>query len=43
VHLAVALPLASGEYWYVLSDEPTEVKTCPSTRPPFAICRKYWH
>jgi hypothetical protein len=27
VHLAVARPLASDEYWYVISDEPTEVKT----------------
>jgi len=27
VHLAVARPLASDEYWYVVSDEPTEVKT----------------
>src|SRR5262245_11506136 len=27
VHRAVARPLASDEYWYVISDEPTEVKT----------------
>jgi hypothetical protein len=27
VHLAVARPLASDEYWSVISDEPTEVKT----------------
>ena len=27
VHLAVARPLASAEYWYVISDEPTDVKT----------------
>ena len=27
MHLAVARPLASDEYWYVISDEPTEVKT----------------
>jgi hypothetical protein len=27
VHLAVARPLASDEYWYVISDEPTDVKT----------------
>jgi hypothetical protein len=26
-HLAVARPLGSDEYWYVISDEPTEVKT----------------
>jgi Transposase DDE domain len=27
VHLAVARPLASNEYWYVISDEPTEVQS----------------
>lgn len=27
LHLAIARPLASNEYWYVISDEPTEVKT----------------
>ena len=27
VHLAVARPVGSDEYWYVISDEPTEVKT----------------
>ena len=27
VHLAVARPLASDEYWYVISDEPMDVKT----------------
>ena len=27
VHLAVARPLGSQEYWSVISDEPTEVKT----------------
>jgi len=27
VHLAVARPLGSEEYWYVISDEPTEGKT----------------
>jgi Transposase DDE domain len=27
VHLAVALPLASDEYWYVISDEPTTIET----------------
>jgi hypothetical protein len=27
VYLAVARPLGSDDYWYVLSDEPTEVKT----------------
>src|SRR5688572_28921998 len=27
VHLAVAHPLGSDEYWYVVSDEPSDVKT----------------
>ena len=27
VHLAVARPLASDEYWYVISDEPTDVQS----------------
>jgi hypothetical protein len=27
VHLAVALPVGSDEYWYVISDEPTAVET----------------
>jgi Transposase DDE domain len=27
VHLAVARPSGSNDYWYVVSDEPTEVKT----------------
>lgn len=27
VHLAVARPVGSNDYWYVISDEPTEVKT----------------
>jgi hypothetical protein len=27
VHLAVARPLASNEYWYVISDEPTDVQS----------------
>src|SRR5918996_540037 len=27
LHLAVARPLGSNDYWYVVSDEPTEVKT----------------
>jgi hypothetical protein len=27
VHLAVARPLASAEYWYVISDEPTDVQS----------------
>lgn len=27
LHLAVARPLASHEYWYVISDEPAEVQT----------------
>ena len=27
VHLAVARPSGSNDYWYVISDEPTEVKT----------------
>ena len=27
VHLVVARPLGSDEYWYVISDEPTDVKT----------------
>jgi hypothetical protein len=27
VHLAVARPLGSDEYWYVISDESTDVKT----------------
>ena len=27
VHLAVARPLGSAEYWYVISDEATELKT----------------
>lgn len=27
VHLAVARPLGSAEYWYVISDEPTTVRT----------------
>ena len=27
VHLAVARPLGSDEYWYVISDEPTDVQT----------------
>ncbi len=27
MHLAVARPLGSDEYWYVISDEPTEVET----------------
>jgi hypothetical protein len=27
VHLAIARPLGSDEYWYVISDEPAEVKT----------------
>jgi hypothetical protein len=27
VHLAVARPLASDEYWYVISDEPTDIQS----------------
>ena len=27
MHLAVARPLASDEYWYVISDEPTDVQS----------------
>jgi Transposase DDE domain len=27
VHLAVARPLTSDEYWYVISDEPTEIQS----------------
>jgi len=27
VHLAMARPVSSAEYWYVISDEPTDVKT----------------
>jgi hypothetical protein len=37
VHLAVARPLASDEYWYVISDEPTDVQSLQEYGLRFAI------
>ena len=31
VHLAVARPSGSNDYWYVVSDEPAESKRCKNT------------
>jgi Transposase DDE domain len=37
VHLALGRPIDSKEYWFVVSDEPTEVKTCAEYGQRFDI------
>jgi Transposase DDE domain len=41
VHLAVAWPLGSDEYWYVISDEPTAVETLEEYGLRFDIAENF--
>jgi hypothetical protein len=42
VHLAVARPLGSAEYWYGISDEPTAVRTWEADGLRFASAEHFW-